>query len=144
MRILITGGAGYIGSVVVERLLENGYNAVVVDNLSIGHREAVPENVPLYVHDCGDLEKMRQLFSEQTIDVVMHFAASALVGESVQQPQQYFQNNVTQTLNLLLVMREFGCDKFILSSSAATFITKRRKCSSKPGAPNSSALAKRP
>lgn len=121
MNILVTGGAGYIGGVVVERLLADNYQVVVVDNLSTGRRENVEDGVPFHQVNCGDVEKMSEVFNKHQIDVVMHFAASALVGESVEKPALYFENNVTATLNLLKVMRQSGCDRFILSSTAATF-----------------------
>ncbi len=121
MRILVTGGAGYIGSVVVDRLIKDRYEVVVVDNLLTGRREVVAAGIPFYECNCGDREKMRPVFEKHDIDVVMHFAASALVGESVKKPALYFQNNVIQTQNLLDMMLEAGCMKFILSSSAATF-----------------------
>lgn len=121
MQILVTGGAGYIGGVVVEKLIDAGYDVFVVDNLSTGRRENVDGSIPFYSYDCGDPEKMSALFREHDIDVVMHFAASALVGESVSEPAMYFRNNVIQTLNLLDVMRDHGCRKFIFSSTAATF-----------------------
>jgi UDP-glucose 4-epimerase len=119
--ILVIGGAGYIGSVVVELLRAQGYKVVVVDNLSTGYRDAVAENIPFYACACGDQEKMREVFRSHDIDVVMHFAAFSLVHESIKEPQKYFINNIAETINLLAVMREFNCDKFILSSTAAIF-----------------------
>ena len=119
--ILVIGGAGYIGSVVVELLLAQEYQVVVVDNLSTGYRDAVDENIPFYDFSCGDYEKMREVFGSYDIDVVMHFAAFSLVHESIEEPQKYFINNIAETINLLAVMREFNCDKFILSSTAAIF-----------------------
>lgn len=121
MQVLVTGGAGYIGSITVEKLIEKGIDVVVVDNLSIGRREAVQPEIPFYQYNCGDRAKMQSIFIDHKIDVVMHFAASALVGESVENPALYFQNNVIETQNLLDTMRKFNCQRFILSSSAATF-----------------------
>ena len=121
MTILITGGAGYIGSVVTEMLLEKEYSLVVVDNLTTGNRHVIEDIISFYNCNCGNIDIMRRVFNDHKIDIVMHFAASALVGESVEKPELYFKNNVSETLNLLSVMRDSGCDKFILSSSAAIF-----------------------
>ena len=121
MQILVTGGAGYIGSVTVEKLIEKEIGVVVVDNLSIGRREAVRPEIPFYQGNFGDKGLLHGIFTDHKIDVVMHFAASALVGESVVNPALYFQNNVVETQHLLDMMRTFDCQRFILSSSAATF-----------------------
>ena len=121
MQVLVTGGAGYIGSVTVEKLIEKGIDVIVVDNLSIGRQEALPPEIPFYQRNCGDRGTMQNIFTDHKIDVVMHFAASALVSESVANPALYFQNNVIETQNLLDTMRKFDCQRFILSSSAATF-----------------------
>jgi UDP-glucose 4-epimerase len=121
MKVLVTGGAGYIGGVVVDKLLKSGYKVVIVDNLSSGRRENVEMNIPFFVHNCGDKVKIQQVFKEHNIELVMHFAASALIAESVKDPSLYFHNNVVETLNLLNVMREYNCNRFILSSSGATF-----------------------
>jgi UDP-glucose 4-epimerase len=121
MQVLVTGGAGYIGSVTVDLLINKGIDVIVVDNLSTGRREAFGEEIPFYQYNCGDRAKLQHIFTEHKIDVVMHFAASALVGESVANPALYFQNNVIETQNLLDTMRKFHCQRFILSSSAATF-----------------------
>jgi len=121
MKVLITGGAGFIGSNVADSYISLGHEVVIIDNLITGRRENVDAAIPFYAHDCGDREKMSAIFDEHNIDVVMHFAASALVGESVTEPALYFKNNVTVTQNLLEVMRAQECRKFILSSTAATF-----------------------
>ena len=121
MQVLVTGGAGYIGSVTTEKLFEKDIGVVVVDNLSVGRREVVRPEIPFYQCNCGDRGKLQSIFTDHKIDVVMHFAASALVGESVENPALYFQNNVLETQNLLDTMRAFDCQRFILSSSAATF-----------------------
>jgi UDP-glucose 4-epimerase len=121
MQVLVTGGAGYIGSVTVEKLRENQIDVVVVDNLSIGRMDALEPGIPFYPCNCGDRGMMQKIFTDHKIDVVMHFAASALVGESVHNPALYFQNNVMETQNLLDTMRKFDCQRFILSSTAATF-----------------------
>jgi UDP-glucose 4-epimerase len=121
MTILIVGGAGYIGSVVVEELLKSGYETVVVDNLSTGHRDAVDAGIPFYDCGCGDFSRMRGVFDNHDFDVVMHFAAFSLVQESVKNPTIYFQNNIADTISLLSIMKEYACFKFILSSTAAIF-----------------------
>jgi len=118
--ILVTGGAGYVGSHCVKELLQAEYDVVVLDNLSEGHREAV-----LTEHfvkaDLLDLTALRKTFAEYSIDAVMHFAALASVGDSVKNPQKYYQNNVIGTLNLLQTMWEYGVDQMIFSSSAAVY-----------------------
>jgi len=118
--ILVTGGAGYVGSHCVKELLQAEDDVVVLDNLSEGHREAV-----LTEHfakaDLLDLTALRKTFAEYSIDAVMHFAALASVGDSVKNPQKYYQNNVIGTLNLLQTMREYGVDQMIFSSSAAVY-----------------------
>jgi len=119
--ILIVGGAGYIGSVVVEQLINQGYDVVIVDNFSTGFRSSVHPQAKLYECNCGDLKKMRKVFTENKIEVVMHFAAFALVGESVEHPKKYYQNNVFETINLLNTMLEHNCNRFIFSSTCATY-----------------------
>jgi len=118
--ILVTGGAGYIGSHTVKQLLKHGYKIVVFDNLSEGHREAVLTE--RFVHaDLLDPSAIKKTFDEYNIDAVMHFAALARVGESVEHPQKYYQNNVIGTLNLLQAMREHRVEQIIFSSSAAVY-----------------------
>ena len=121
-KILITGGAGYIGSHTVKLLAEKGYNLLVLDNLVYGHREAItnPE-VELVVGDLGDKELTGRLFEYHEFDAVIHFAAYAYVGESVTDPEKYYQNNVAAPLNLLEVMRKNNCNNFIFSSTCATY-----------------------
>ena len=94
MRVLVTGGAGYIGSVITAHLLESGHEAVVIDNLSRGHRDAVPDNVPLIEADLADTSALCRVFAAHPIDAVVHLAALALVGESVGDPALYYRNNV--------------------------------------------------
>ena len=118
--VFIAGGAGYIGSHLNKAAHQQGYNTVVYDNLIYGHKEAVQwgDFVP------GDLEDVAQLrlaFQHFRPDAVMHFAAYAYVGESVRAPEKYYRNNVAATLNLLRVMREAGCGRFIFSSTCATY-----------------------
>ena len=120
MRVLVTGGAGYIGSVVTAALVEDGHDVVVVDNLSKGHRDAVPDGVPLHVVDLLDADGLRAVL-ESGFDAVQHFGALSLVGESVEQPVRYFRTNVGGTLNLLDAMAEAGVPRLVFSSTAATY-----------------------
>ena len=118
--ILVIGGAGYIGSHTVKMLAEKGYNPVVFDNLSKGHREAVL-NYPFELGDLGDKATLAEVFRKHHIDAVMHFAAFIEVGESVQEPSKYYHNNVAKVLNLLDAMVENNIEHFVFSSTAATF-----------------------
>ncbi len=121
-KILVTGGAGYIGSHTVRLLADKGYQIIVLDNLVYGHRDAIVNpDVELIVGDLGDKELTGRLFEYHEIAAVIHFAAYAYVGESVSDPEKYYQNNIAAPLNLLEVMRKNGCDKFIFSSTCATF-----------------------
>jgi UDP-glucose 4-epimerase len=119
--ILVIGGAGYIGSVVVEQLINRGFEVVIVDNFSTGNRASVHPQAILYECSCGDVSEMSKVFKKKKVDVVMHFAAFALVGESVENPKIYYQNNVIQTINLLNSMLENDCNRFIFSSTCATY-----------------------
>lgn len=121
MRVLVTGGAGYIGSVVVEQLLLDGHDAVVYDNLSKGHRESVPEEVPLVEGDLLDIDLLTATLKDQKIEAVVHMAASSLVGESVANPAKYYTNNVTGGLSLLESMHSAGVSKIVFSSTAAVY-----------------------
>ncbi len=118
--ILVIGGAGYIGSHTVKMLAAQGYNSVVFDNLSKGHKEAV-EKFPFELGDLGDKARLAEVFKKHAIDAVMHFAAFIEVGESVQAPSKYYHNNVAQVLNLLDAMVENNVKYFVFSSTAATF-----------------------
>ena len=120
-RILVTGGAGYIGGAAVRFLLQNNYQVTVLDNLSRGHRNSLPDGVPLVVGDTGDVLCLAELFSANKFDAVMHFAALAEVGESMRQPVRYFQNNTCSTLTLLEACLTHRVAKFIFSSTAAVF-----------------------
>ena len=120
MNILVTGGAGYVGSHTVKHLLESGHEAWVYDNLSTGHAASVPEG-RLIVGELNDAELLRYVLRGRGIDGVMHFAASALVGESVEHPAKYYQNNLVATLSLMEAMRDCGVSRFVLSSTAATY-----------------------
>ena len=118
--ILVIGGAGYIGSHTVRMLAKQGYNPVVFDNLSKGHREAVA-NYPFELGDLGDKARLTEVFKKHNIEAVMHFAAFIEVGESVQEPSKYYHNNVAKVLNLLDAMVENNVKFFVFSSTAATF-----------------------
>lgn len=121
MRALVTGGAGYIGSVVGERLLEAGHDVVVVDDLGTGHREAVPAGAELVVVDLRDRIALREALSGRKFDAVVHLAASSLVGESMENPGKYFENNLSGGVNLLEESIAAGSSRFVLSSTAATY-----------------------
>jgi UDP-glucose 4-epimerase len=121
MRILVTGGAGYIGSVVTEELIKAGHEAVVYDNLSCGHRQAVDPSAKFVHGDLLDRDTLRRALSENEIQVVMHMAASALVGESATNPSKYYQNNLVAGLSLLDAMRECGVQRLVFSSTCATY-----------------------
>lgn len=120
MKVLVCGGAGYIGSHMVRYLVRHGHAVVVFDNLSTGHREAVAD-VPLVVGDVADANAVDAVFAEHAFDAVMHFCARSLVGESVQKPLAYYRNNVAGTLGLLEAMQRAGVDKLVFSSTAAVF-----------------------
>lgn len=120
MNILVTGGAGYIGSHAVRLLQSAGHEVWVYDNLSYGHREAVPAG-KLIEGNVGDRERVTSALKQHSIDAVMHFAAFALVGESVAEPNKYYQNNVIETLNLLEAMRDADVNRFVFSSTTATY-----------------------
>lgn len=120
MAILICGGAGYIGSHINKQLNLEGYDTVVFDNLIYGHREAVKWGAFVQGDLCNE-EDIESVFAARSIDAVFHFAAYAYVGESVEQPEKYYYNNVVNTLNLLKVMRKYGCNKIIFSSTCATY-----------------------
>lgn len=121
MRVLVTGGAGYIGSVVAARLLQDGHQVTVVDNLNMGWREAVPSEATFVQTDIGDQPSMDAVFAEGNFEAVMHFAAFIEAGESVTVPEKYFENNAARTLNLLRVMQTFDVERFVFSSTAAVY-----------------------
>ncbi|MCA1623709.1 MAG: UDP-glucose 4-epimerase GalE [Acidobacteria bacterium] len=121
MAILVTGGAGYIGSVVVEDLIEQGEKPVVLDNLVYGHRKAIDESVAFYEGDIGDKDLVSRIVREHDVESCMHFSAFAFVGESVEKPQIYYGNNFVQTLHLLDVLIENNIKKIIFSSTCATY-----------------------
>ncbi|MCR5092898.1 MAG: UDP-glucose 4-epimerase GalE [Lachnospiraceae bacterium] len=119
-KILVCGGAGYIGSHINKMLHRQGYETVVFDNLVYGHKEAVKWG-ELVVGDLADQKTLDDLFSRYDFDAVFHFAAYAYVGESVDNPEKYYYNNVSNTLNLLHAMKEHGVNKIIFSSTCATY-----------------------
>ncbi|OGM70032.1 UDP-glucose 4-epimerase GalE [Candidatus Woesebacteria bacterium RIFCSPLOWO2_02_FULL_42_10] len=121
MKVLVTGGAGYVGSHCVEELVKNGFEVVVFDNLSLGHIEAVPKEAVFIKGDLANKKAIEQVFNEHKFDGVLHFAARSLVGESMQDPFLYLGNNVINALNLLAVMIKNNVNKFILSSTANLF-----------------------
>ena len=120
MHVLVCGGAGYIGSHMSKLLAEQGHQVTIFDNLSTGHRQAVKWG-SLVEGDLLDPQALASLFKSNKFDAVMHFSAKSLVGESVQKPDLYYLNNVVGSLNLLDHMRLYGVNKFVFSSSAATF-----------------------
>jgi UDP-glucose 4-epimerase len=120
-RILVTGGAGYIGSTVASDLLARGYEVVVYDNLSRGHRAAVPDRAMLVAGDAGDRAALDALFRAHKFDAVMHFAASIEAGESMQIPELYFRNNSANALTLLEVVLAHRVTRFVFSSTAALY-----------------------
>lgn len=120
MAILVCGGAGYIGSHINKQLHKEGYETIVFDNLVYGHRETVRWGTFLK-GDLKNIEDIESVFEKYSIDAVFHFAAFAYVGESVQEPEKYYYNNVVNTLNLLQVMKKYGCRKIIFSSTCATY-----------------------
>ncbi|NPA51698.1 MAG: UDP-glucose 4-epimerase GalE [Aquificae bacterium] len=119
-KVLVTGGAGYIGSHVVKSLGKKGYELLTIDNLSTGHKEAVLYG-DLVVADLSNKEKIKELIKDYKPDAVIHFAASIEVAESVQKPLKYYRNNTANTLNLLEVLNDLGIENFIFSSTAAVY-----------------------
>jgi UDP-glucose-4-epimerase GalE len=120
MRILVTGGAGYIGSHAVRLFRARGHDVWVYDNLSAGHRASVPAD-RLVVGDLSETHKLDHLILERRVEAVVHFAAFALVGESVRHPALYYQNNLVNTLGLMEVLRRHGVGRFVFSSTCATY-----------------------
>lgn len=121
MSILVLGGAGYIGSHAVDQLINKGYEVIVVDNLLTGHKAAVHPDAHFYEGDIRDKTFLKSVFEKETIEGVLHFAASSLVGESVEKPLKYFNNNVYGMQVLLEVMHEFDVKNIVFSSTAATY-----------------------
>lgn len=121
MKLLVLGGAGYIGSHFVNRALENNHQIIVVDNLSTGHRKAIPDDLKFYQIDIRDKQALNQVFVENQIDAVIHFAADSQVPESMTNPLKYFDNNTYGMICLLEAMRDHQVKKLIFSSTAATY-----------------------
>lgn len=121
MAILVTGGAGYIGSVMVESLRARGEEVVVLDDLFRGHRETVPDSVPFYEGEVGDRALVQRVLAENSIEACIHFAALAYVGESVAEPARYFQNNVEQGIAFLETLTQRGVHRLVFSSTCATY-----------------------
>ncbi len=121
MKLLVTGGAGYIGSHAVRALVDRGHEVVILDNLSTGYMEAVDLRATFYQGDLQDKNGLRTLMEQENIQGVMHFAAKSLVGESMTKPLMYFDNNVFGTQVLLEVMQEFSIDMIVFSSTAAVY-----------------------
>ncbi len=121
MRVMVTGGAGYIGSVVTEELIRDGHDVVVYDSLYKGHRGAVAPEAKFVEADLTDGERLRRALSENRTEAVIHMAADSLVGESVENPAKYYRNNVVAGLALLDAMRDCGINRIVFSSTAATY-----------------------
>ena len=121
MKVLVAGGAGYIGSHCVRQLLAAGHEPVVLDNFVYGHRAAVPAGVRLHEASLADAAALDRIFAAERIDLVMHFAAYCYVGESVTDPLKYYLNNASATYTLLDAMRRHGVGKFVFSSTCATY-----------------------
>ena len=120
MAILVTGGAGYIGSHAVLQLHRKGHEVVILDSLEKGHKEAVLGG-KLYIGNLQNEEILKKVFTENNIEAVIHFAAYSLVGESVQEPEKYYDNNLVSTMKLLNAMKEYNCKYIVFSSTAAVF-----------------------
>jgi UDP-glucose 4-epimerase len=121
MRVLVTGGAGYIGSVIVEELLQEGHEAVVYDSLAKGHRSALEPRVPLIQGDVRDAERLRAALAERRVEAVIHMAALIEVGFSVTDPDRFFENNVGGSMSVLRAMIDTGVPKLVFSSTAALY-----------------------
>lgn len=121
MKILVTGGAGYIGSFMTKRLLDDGHQVVVADNLKRGHKEAVDTRAELVVGDLRDERFLKTLFEHHQIEAIIHFAAYISMAESMEEPGMYYENNVLGTVKVLDAMREHGVNKFIFSSTAGVY-----------------------
>ena len=119
--ILVTGGAGYVGSITVYKLMKKGYDVCIIDNLSSGHTELLPKDVKLYVGDIGDYDLLCDIFSNNKITHVIHCAAYIDVNESMKNPLKYLDNNVIKATNLLKVMLEYNCRNIIFSSTCAVY-----------------------
>jgi len=121
MNILVTGGAGYIGSHTVKMLLEKGFNVTVFDNLSRGHIESIPKGIPCEIVNLLDFENLKSSFRKYKFDAIIHFAAFAYVGESTENPEMYFENNVSGSNNLIYLANENGVKHFVFSSTCSLY-----------------------
>jgi UDP-glucose 4-epimerase len=121
MKVLVTGGAGYIGSAVTEELVNNGYNVILLDNLQQGHRDAIPPEADFVMADICDTGTLEHIFKRFNITAVIHLAADSLVGESMTDPGKFFQNNVANGIVLLNTMLKHKVKRFVFSSSAAVY-----------------------
>lgn len=121
MKVLVTGGAGYIGSVVAEQLLAAGHQVTIIDNLSRGHRQAVPQEAEFVQAELGDKETLARLFRAHNFEAVLHFAAFIEAGESMKFPETFFRNNTTNALTVLESMLASGVKRFVFSSTAALY-----------------------
>ncbi|MBW0770892.1 UDP-glucose 4-epimerase GalE [Mammaliicoccus lentus] len=121
MKVLVLGGAGYIGSHAVDQLIEEGFDVVVVDNLETGHKEAIHNKAKFYEGDCRNIAFMENVFKNEKVHAVMHFCAYSLVGESMKKPLKYFNNNMYGMQVLLEIMKKYSIDKLIFSSTAAVY-----------------------
>ena len=121
MNVLVTGGAGYIGSVTTRALVDRGDAVCVVDNLSTGHKGAVPAEIPFYQTSLQETRELEEILRAGGIEAIVHFAAYSLVGESVKDPEKYFRNNVAGTLSLLEAMNAAGVRQLVFSSTAAVY-----------------------
>jgi len=128
LRVLVTGGAGYIGSHTAILLIEAGYDIIIFDNFSNSSKESIKrvekivgKKIPLVEGDIRDRDAIREAFKNYKIDAVIHFAGLKAVGESVEKPLEYYENNICGTLNLCYVMREFECKSIVFSSSATVY-----------------------
>ena len=124
--ILITGGAGYIGSHAVYLAIKKGYEVIVIDNLSTGHKKHIHKNAVFYEGDIREEKLLKKIFSENSIDQVLHFAAKSIVSESMSNPLKYYENNVYGTQVLLKAMREFNVKNIVFSSTAAVYGTQEQ------------------
>lgn len=121
MKVLVTGGAGYIGSVVTEKLLEDGYEVAVVDNLQQGHKAAIPDKATFFHADISNADSLETIFVQHTFDAVFHFASETVVEFSMTDPARYFNNNIAGGISLLNAMHQHGVNKMIFSSSASVY-----------------------
>jgi len=126
MKVLVTGGAGYIGSVTAHQLRQEGFDVVIMDNFSSGTRKSIPQKIPYHQADLKNLNQIRKLFRQYRFEAVIHFAGLISVSESVANPWIYYENNVLGSLNLLRAMIEYGSSKIVFSSTAAVYGNPKR------------------